>query len=115
MNLETIKHLIETDNLIKFYQCKAWRELRKVVIRNANHECEHCKEKGKLTTANTINRNGKKTKMEVNHKKPLRTHPHLALVLENLEYLCIDCHNIADGKDRYLQQNKRRFFSPERW
>ncbi|MEI3605934.1 HNH endonuclease [Pseudogracilibacillus sp. SE30717A] len=115
MDLETIKHLIRTDNLIKFYQSRAWRELRKIVIRNANYECEHCKEQGRLTTANTINRNGNKTKMEVNHKKPLRTHPHLALTLGNLEYLCIDCHNIADGKDRYLQQNKKRFFSPERW
>ncbi len=107
--------MIQQDNLIKFYQSKEWRELRLIAIERDNYECRHCREQGNLTTRNTINKYGRKTKMEVNHIKPLRTHPHLALVLDNLEYLCIDCHNIADGKDKHLVKSKKKFFSPERW
>lgn len=115
MTVEEINELIRMDNLIKFYREKTWVRVRKEVIKKANYECEHCRRDGKLTTMNTINRNGKRTKMEVNHKKPLKQHPELAYELDNLEYLCIDCHNIADNKTRYLKQKKNKFYSPERW
>lgn len=116
MNIETIIEHIQNDTMIKFYQSKAWRTLRLEAMKRANYECEHCKKQGNLTTKETINRYGRKTKMEVNHKKPVKTHPHLALTLDNLEYLCIDCHNIADGKDQMINRNKKkRFMSPERW
>lgn len=116
MDLKRIIDYIESDQVIKFYQSKEWRALRLIVIERDNHECQHCKEQGKLTTANTINKYGRKTKMDVNHKKPLRTHPHLALTLDNLEYLCIYCHNIADKKEELMNQDRKpKFHSPERW
>lgn len=99
---------------MKFYKSKEWRTIREQAIRIDNYECRHCRRKGKVTTRNTTNERGKKTKMDVNHIKSLKTHPHLALEIDNLEYLCVDCHNIADGKDKYIKKEKK-FFSPERW
>lgn len=115
MNIEKVLEHIRNDTMIKFYQSKPWRKIRMVAIKRANYECEHCRKKGKLTTANTINKYGRKTKMDVNHIKPVKTHPHLALELDNLEYLCVNCHNIADGKDKYIKNEHKRFQSPERW
>lgn len=115
MDLETIIHLIETDNLMKFYKSKEWRQLRLKAMKVDNYECRHCRERGKVTTRNTINKYGRPTKMEVNHIKPVKQFPHLALTLNNLEYLCIDCHNIADGKDKHLIKKEKAFYSPERW
>jgi 5-methylcytosine-specific restriction enzyme A len=114
MNTETIIKLIREDNLMKFYKSKEWRKLRLKAIQRDKFECQHCKSKGKVTTRQTINKYGKPTKMEVNHIKPVRTHPHLALVLDNLEYLCIDCHNIADGKDELIK-TVPKFINEERW
>lgn len=114
MKLETILAHINNDTMIKFYQSKEWRALRLEAISRAGHECEHCKRQGKLTTVNTINKRGRKTKMDVNHIKPVRTHPHLALSLDNLEYLCVPCHNIADNKNEMIQ-SKPKFFNEERW
>jgi 5-methylcytosine-specific restriction enzyme A len=115
MNTETIIKLIREDNLMKFYKSKEWRKLRLKAIQRDRFECQHCKRKGKVTTRQTINKYGKPTKMEVNHIKPVRTHPHLALVLDNLEYLCIDCHNIADGKDEMIMKAVPKFMNEERW
>lgn len=54
-------------------------------------------------------------KMDVNHIKPIKDYPHLALTLDNLEYLCVVCHNIADGKDKMIHGNIPKFVNEERW
>ncbi|KYG90004.1 HNH endonuclease [[Bacillus] sp. KCTC 13219] len=108
---------IADGELMKFYKSREWRALRKKAIERDNAECQHCKELGRVTTRNTINERGKRTKMDVNHIKPVKTHPHLALTLGNLEYLCVDCHNKADGKDEMIKQygQKNKFTNDERW
>ncbi|WP_153123264.1 HNH endonuclease [Peribacillus tepidiphilus] len=115
MKTKELIQLIRTDNLMKFYKSKEWRELRQKAIKRDKYECQHCKRKGKVTTRKTLNKYGKPTKMEVNHIKPVRTHPHLALELDNLEYLCIDCHNIADGKNEMINKAQPKFVNEERW
>lgn len=105
---------ILTGQLMKFYKSKEWRALRLIAMKRDNFECQHCKRNGKVTTRNTINKYGKPTKMDVNHIKPIKTHPHLALTLDNLEYLCVDCHNIADGKDEMIKKEPK-FVNEERW
>ncbi|GIN86965.1 HNH endonuclease [Heyndrickxia sporothermodurans] len=113
--LNWLKELIRLDKLIPFYKCKEWRQLRLKAMERDNYECKHCKRNGVVTTRKTINKYGKPTKMDVNHIKPVRTHPHLALDLDNLEYLCVDCHNKADGKDKMINKHKPKFVNEERW
>ncbi|AOM13819.1 HNH endonuclease [Bacillus thuringiensis] len=115
MNEAELIQLIKEGKLMKFYKSKGWRGLRLKVIVRAKNECEHCKQKGTVTTRATLDKRGRKTKMDVNHIKPVKTHPHLALDLDNLEYLCVRCHNIADGKDKMIRNRKPTFFSEERW
>ncbi|MEH7670866.1 HNH endonuclease [Bacillus sp. JJ689] len=115
MNKEKLIQLISEDNLMKFYKSKEWESLRKKVMKRAKYECEHCKKKGKVTTRDTLDKRGRKMKMDVNHIKPVKTHPHLALDLDNLEYLCVRCHNIADGKDKMISNSKPKFMNEERW
>lgn len=102
---------IQSNQLMKFYKSKEWRTLRLLAIKRDNNECQHCKLKGLVTTRKTINTLGKPTKMEVNHIKPVKLRPDLCLTLSNLEYLCIDCHNIADGKDKMIKKDP--VFIPE--
>ncbi|MDW0112217.1 HNH endonuclease [Sporosarcina saromensis] len=106
--------LINSGQLIKFYKSKEWRELRKLAMKRDNYECQHCKLEGKVTTRETINKHGRKTKMDVNHIKPVKLFPHLALSLSNTEYLCVYCHNIADGKDEMIKKEPK-FVNEERW
>ncbi|MGQ8823670.1 HNH endonuclease [Bacillus sp. NA_146.1] len=115
MNHEELIQLIKEDRLMKFYKSKEWKALRLIAIRRAKNECEHCKQKGKVTTRDTVDERGRKMKMDVNHIKPVKTHPHLALDLNNLEYLCVRCHNIADGKDKMINNSKPKFVNEERW
>ena len=79
MDLETIIHLIETDNLMKFYKSKEWRQLRLKAMKVDNYECRHCRERGKVTTRNTINKYGRPTNLEVNHIKQV-------IQFQNLEF-----------------------------
>lgn len=112
---EQLIQLIKEDKLMKFYKSKEWRALRLKAIERAKHECEHCKQKGKVTTRDALDKRGRKMKMDVNHIKPVKTHPHLALDLSNLEYLCVRCHNIADGKDKMIRSSEPKFVNEERW
>lgn len=45
----TQKHIswIQSGELMKFYKCKEWKHLRQQAIERDNHECQHCKKKGK--------------------------------------------------------------------
>ncbi|EKS8373185.1 HNH endonuclease [Bacillus thuringiensis] len=119
MGKDELIQFIKKDMLMKFYKSNEWRTLRLKVIQRAKYECEHCKQKGKVTTRDTLDKRGRKMKMDVNHIKPVKTHPHLALGLDNLEYLCVRCHNIADGKDKMISNSnsnsKPKFMNEERW
>lgn len=78
------------------YQTKEWRQTRKAVIVRANGLCERCKPKGKIVK-------GK----EVHHKIYLtednKTDYNIAFGLDNLEYLCADCHNNEHDRSTGLQ------------
>lgn len=57
---------------------KRWPALRLAAKRRDNFKCVQCPAVGRL---------------EVDHIKPVRTHPELAFTLENLQTLCIRCHS----------------------
>lgn len=54
-----------------------WRALRLQALRRDGWKCVSCAARGRL---------------EVDHVKPVRTHPALAWALENLQCLCPSCH-----------------------
>jgi len=121
MDLQTIKRLIKEDKLVKFYQCKAWRGkngLRYEALKRDNYECQECKRKGKVTTLNQDKvddkEEEKKVKLEVHHIKEVKEFPELALNLENLKTVCVDCHNKEHKRlDKFIK--KKKFWNDERW
>jgi len=103
MTTEELIKLIRSDNLMKFYKCKEWLALRERALKRDNNECQLCKAKGKVGPAENVH-----------HMKEVKTHPELALSLDNLQCLCIPCHNeVHDRLDKI--SNKPKFINEERW
>ena len=65
-----------------FYSSQAWRTLRARAVRLAGARCVWC---GADVSARGASR--------VDHVRPRREVPHLALVLSNLRVLCATCDN----------------------
>jgi 5-methylcytosine-specific restriction endonuclease McrA len=68
-----------------FYVCAEWRALRYLALRNCEGRCQCCGARA----ADGV-------QLHVDHIKPRATHPHLSLVLSNLQVLCADC-NVGKG------------------
>lgn len=68
-----------------FYKSLEWRSLRYLVLKNCGGRCMCC---GNRPSGGIV--------LHVDHIKPRKTHPHLALALDNLQVLCSDC-NIGKG------------------
>lgn len=103
MDLQTLKTLIEQDKLKIFYDRSAWRKLRLKALERDNYECQECKRQGKVGPA-----------QNVHHIKEVKDFPELALVLDNLESVCIKCHNKEHKRlEKYIRKKKR--FDDERW
>jgi hypothetical protein len=60
-----------------FYQSPEWRKLRRAALTRDRYRCTIC--------GVTVAKPGQAT---VDHVQPVRTHPHLALSLDNLRTLC---------------------------
>lgn len=56
---------------------RRWKALRMQVMERDEWKCVQCNDRRRL---------------EVDHIKPVRTHPDLAYVMSNLQTLCIACH-----------------------
>ena len=54
-----------------------WRAMRMAILERDGYACRSCGARGRL---------------EVDHVKPVRTHPHLAWTPGNLQALCASCH-----------------------
>ncbi|GAA0491235.1 HNH endonuclease [Salinibacillus aidingensis] len=91
---------------MKFYKSKAWRQLRLFVLERDNYECQECKRNGYVKLAD----NDKHKSLDVDHIKELVDYPDLAMDPDNLETLCIKCHNRKHG--RYLKGFERK---PNKW
>lgn len=94
----------------KFYDSGDWKQMRAEVKKRDNNECQECKRNGlvRIDDANELNNDGtrKKIQLVVHHIKELEDHPDLALDINNLETLCVDCHNHIHG---------RVFSKPNKW
>lgn len=78
----------------KFYKSGEWNKLRLKALERDNHECQQCKREGRVHV-DSVKVEGERKSIELNvhHKYEIEDYPHLAFVLDNLETLCLNCHN----------------------
>lgn len=65
-----------------FYNSAAWIAVRCLVLERDRYMCQPCLRMGRHRPATTVH-----------HKRELRNNPEAALDPENLEGICIQCHN----------------------
>ncbi|MGY3716775.1 HNH endonuclease [Sutcliffiella cohnii] len=97
----------------KFYNSKAWKKIRPDILKRDNRECQECKRRGDVVTdTNEYSEKAKRKKIQlvVDHIKELEDYPELALDAENLQTLCVNCHNKKHG--RYFH---RFVWKPNKW
>ncbi len=70
----------------KFYKSKAWKQCRESYISKIHGLCERCQLKGKITPGYIVHHKEYITPKNINN-------PMIALNHDNLEYVCLDCHN----------------------
>lgn len=89
----------------KFYHSKEWKQMSAYILRRDHYECQECRRHHKLTRAN-----------QVHHIIHLEDNKALALDENNLESLCIQCHNIIHGRDgKNLPHRKKKPATKEMW
>lgn len=79
----------------RFYNSIEWRTLSAKYLQDKGYRCERCNKIG----------------TEVHHKKAIQTPEgwELRLDYNNLELLCIDCHN--ERHERFMKRKKKRYKS----
>lgn len=72
----------------KFYNSKAWKRCREGYINSLNNGgmCEHCEKKGKLVHGYILDHI---EEININNID----NPDITLNWDNLQYLCLSCHN----------------------
>lgn len=105
-----INRLQTEDRLYRFYKSKEWIRLKDKVLQEFHNECLWCRERGKISRAETVH-----------HIQFVKRHPELALSeyytyqgrrYRNLVPLCHDCHDKAHermGYKRCKQLNEERW------
>lgn len=99
----------------KFYDSGEWKQMRQKVKKLDNYECQECKRQGRVTIdTDEYSESAKRKKIQlvVDHIKELEYYPELALDEENLETLCVKCHNQKHDRDFGNKENK---WNDERW
>lgn len=69
-----------------FYKSAAWKRARQQVITRSNGLCERCKARGIYKPGYIVHHKEYITPGNINN-------PNITLNLDNLEYVCEDCHN----------------------
>lgn len=72
---------------IKFYKSKAWQECRAGYINSVNGLCERCLKRGKYKPGKIVHHINYITRNNIND-------PNVTLNWENLEFCCLECHNL---------------------
>lgn len=96
---------------VKFYKSSEWQEIRQQALARDNYECQECKRQGRVYTDQYDK--DKHKRLDVDHKQEIYMHPELALEIENLETLCVKCHN--KKHKRFFNRPKQNKWNDERW
>jgi len=102
----------------KLYRSADWcgqDGLRLQALERDNYECVECRREGKVT-ADSVKVDGKPKaiKLNVDHIYPVEHYPKLALVLDNLQTLCVYHHNVKEGRV-FGRSNKKKKWDDEAW
>lgn len=81
-----------------FYDTAAWKKCRDAYLHSVNGLCEECQKNGLLRSADIVHHKTHLTDDNVND-------PEISLGWDNLEAVCIDCHN----KIHYGKKTDRRY------
>ena len=81
-----------------FYKSKAWRNCRAAYLRSVSGLCEECMKQGIVKPADIVHH-----KIVLDDEKA--KDPEIALNFENLQAVCIDCHN----KIHYSKAQPKRY------
>ncbi|MFK4315493.1 HNH endonuclease [Bacillus mycoides] len=100
----------------KFYDSGEWKSIREQVKKRDNYECQECKRNGHVRVdTNEYSESAKRKKIQlvVHHIKELEYYPELALEIDNLETVCVDCHNKEHG--RTFKKKINKWENDEKW
>ncbi|ARG67034.1 HNH endonuclease [Staphylococcus epidermidis] len=78
-----VRYSSQNSKYTDFYHSSQWRKLRKQVLLRDNYLCQHCLNKGIVNDKDLI----------VHHKVELKEEWGKRLDMDNLEAVCIGCHN----------------------
>jgi 5-methylcytosine-specific restriction enzyme A len=101
----------------KFYDSYKWRKLSKQIKERDNNECQDCKRNGLVqidTNEYSETAKRKKIALVVDHIKELEDHPDLAFEKDNLETLCVQCHNTKHGR-AWNERKPNKWEHDEKW
>ena len=83
----------------KFYESQTWRDCQAAYMKKANHLCERCLAKGIHEPARIVHHRIHLTQDNFGN-------PELMYGFDNLETLCIECHNTEHRRGRKIQRWK---------
>lgn len=83
----------------KFYESQTWRDCQAAYMKKANHLCERCLAKGRHEPARIVHHRIHLTQENLGD-------PELMYGFDNLEALCIECHNTEHRRGRKVQRWK---------
>ena len=81
-----------------FYKSQQWESCRASYMKKVGGICERCKARGLYVPAKIVHH---KTHLTVENQND----PNISLSFDNLEALCMDCHN----KEHFGMEPRRRF------
>ena len=81
-----------------FYSRKQWIECKNEYLKSVNHLCERCLKAGRIISADIVHHKVYMNENTVND-------PALAYGFDNLEALCLDCHN----KEHFGTAEEKRY------
>ena len=82
---------------IEFYRSAKWKHKRAKILKRDAYQCVECRKYGRHREAKIVH-----------HIKELELYPELALTDDNLESLCLACHNKMHPEKGTKAQRARR-------
>jgi Restriction endonuclease len=104
LTIEQIKEEVIKGNVNALYKSKQWKKKRIDILKRDHYECQRCKKnKHILTYANTVH-----------HIIELKDDADRMLDDNNLESVCMICHNELHPEKR-IKYKRKRFINEEKW